>query len=94
LRIIGIRIEASAAVSAAADPDRLAMMMAAITVTMPRPPRMCPTQASDMSTIRRDMPPTVISSPASMKKGIASSGKLSAPTIMFWATTWASKLPW
>jgi hypothetical protein len=43
--------------------------------------------------MRRDRPPTFMISPASMKKGTASSGKLLAPSIRFWARIWASKLP-
>ena len=40
--------------------------------------------------MRLDKPPTFMISPASMKKGTAISGKLSAPLITFCATIWAS----
>ena len=33
-----------------------------------------------------------MTSPASMKKGTAIRGKLSAPLMMFWATIWESKI--
>ena len=38
-------------------------------------------------------PPLFMISPASMKNGIAISGKLSAPLMMFCATIWASNMP-
>src|SRR5262245_49007731 len=41
--------------------------------------------------MRLARPPRFINSPASMKKGTAISGKLSAPLMMFWATIWESK---
>ena len=37
-------------------------------------------------------PPLFMISPASMKNGIAISGKLSAPLMMFCATIWASNM--
>jgi len=43
-------------------------------------------------TMRRLMPPAFISSPASMKKGTAISGKLSAPLMRFCETICVSKL--
>jgi hypothetical protein len=86
LRIIGISMAVSAAASAAAEPEMAAMITAAAMATMPRPPRMWPIQASAKSTMRREMPPAFMSSPASMKKGMASNGKLSAPsTILGWS---------
>src|SRR5215471_16464165 len=42
--------------------------------------------------MRRDRPPTFMISPASMKKGTASSGKLLAPSIVFCARIWASNM--
>jgi hypothetical protein len=87
------RIEASAAVSAAAEPEMLAMMTAATMATMPRPPRMWPTQAMANSTMRRDRPPAFMISPASRKKGMAKSVKVSAPVIMRCETICVSKMP-
>src|SRR4029077_13272313 len=46
-----------------------------------------------MSTMRLASPPLFMISPASMKKGIAISGKLSAPLMMFCATIWESNIP-
>ena len=43
-------------------------------------------------TMRRLIPPAFINSPASMKKGTAINGKLSAPLIKFCDTIWVSKL--
>ncbi|MNI39871.1 hypothetical protein D3C73_940640 [compost metagenome] len=88
-----MRMAASAAVSAAAEPEMLAMMTAATIATMPRPPRICPTSAMANSMMRRDRPPEFISSPARMKKGIASSVKVSAPMIMFWAMICVLNIP-
>src|SRR5688572_13809163 len=42
--------------------------------------------------MRRDRPPAFMISPASMKKGTASSGKLLAPSITFCARIWASNM--
>src|ERR1700712_640429 len=43
--------------------------------------------------MRLARPPLFMSSPASMKNGIAISGKLAAPLMMFWATIWESNIP-
>ena len=48
--------------------------------------------ASATFTIRLASPPLFITSPASMKKGTAIRGKLSAPLMMFWAMIWESKI--
>ena len=53
---------------------------------------MWPTSAMAKSTMRRDRPPVFITSPASMKKGTASSGKLSAPLMTFCARICASNM--
>src|SRR4051812_33896286 len=42
--------------------------------------------------MRRDRPPAFMISPASMKKGTASSGKLLAPSMVFCARIWASNM--
>jgi hypothetical protein len=93
LAIIGMRIAARAAVSAAADPEMLAMITAAMMATMPRPPLICPTQAMANSMMRRDKPPEFINSPARTKNGIASSVNVSAPAIMFCAMIWLLNMP-
>jgi hypothetical protein len=46
-----------------------------------------------MTMIRRVMPPAFMNSPASMKNGTANSGKLFAPSHMFWMTIWGSVMP-
>ncbi len=88
--IIGISSAASAAASATAEPDRLAITQAAKMPTKPRPPFRWPTIAMARLTIRLDSPPSFMISPASMKNGTAIRGKLLAPLMMFWATIWAS----
>src|SRR3990167_2393302 len=88
---MGSRMVASAAVSASAEPLMLAMSTAAPMATKPSPPRMWPTQVCAISMMRRLMPPLFISSPARMKKGTASSGKLSTPATMFCASSWVSQ---
>ena len=52
---------------------------------------MWPTQACAISMMRRLMPPAFISSPARMKNGTASSGKLSMPATRFCASSWVSQ---
>src|SRR6476620_10400530 len=54
---------------------------------------MWPTQACAMSMMRLLMPPEFISSPARMKNGTASSGKLSMPATRFCASSWVSQKP-
>ena len=88
---MGSRMVARAAVSASALPLMLAISTAAPMATKPRPPLMWPTQAWAMSMMRRLMPPAFMSSPASTKKGTASSGKLSTPPTRFCASSWGSK---
>ena len=53
---------------------------------------MWPTSALAILTICCEMPPRVMISPASMKNGIAISGKLSAPEIRYCAMIWVLKL--
>ena len=88
---MGMRMVASAAVSARAEPLMLAISTAAPMATKPRPPRMCPTQACAMVMMRRLIPPVFISSPARMKKGTASSAKLSTPATRFCASSCVSQ---
>ena len=72
-------MEPSAEVSATAEPERPANMMEDRMLTCARPPRRCPMSACENSTILMVMPPLFMSSPASMKNGMAMSGKLSMP---------------
>ena len=65
--------------SATADPERPAKRMDDNTFTWASPPRRCPINAWENCTRRMVIPPLFISSPASMKNGIAISGKLSMP---------------
>ena len=88
---MGSRMVASAAVSASAEPLMLAIRTAAPMVTKPSPPRMWPTQACAMVMMRRLMPPEFISSPARIKNGTASKGKLSTPATRFCASNWVSQ---
>ena len=88
---MGSRMVASAAVSAIAEPLIDASNTAAPIATKPRPPRIWPTKARARSMMRRDRPPAFISSPARMKNGTASSGKLSNPACRFCASSCESK---
>ena len=88
--IIGNNIAATAAVSATAEPERLAIIIAARIATKPKPPRLCPTNFIGKSIIRLDKPPSFIISPAKMKNGIAINEKLSAPLTICCARIWAS----
>ena len=54
------------------------------TLTTPSPPRDLPTAEAARRTSRAAMPPCIISSPAKMKKGIASSEKTEMPERMRW----------
>jgi len=90
--IMGNKSAVSAAASATAEPDKADSRHAAMMATYPNPPRMWPTSAIAKSTMRLDRPPVFITSPASMKKGTASKGKLLAPSMMFCASTCASKM--
>ena len=90
LTIIGSSSAVSAAASATAEPDRADSRIAATMATYPSPPLMCPTKAKAKLTMRWLSPPTFMISPASMKNGTASSGKLFEPSIRYCASTWAS----
>ncbi len=63
------------------------MIMFVTTVTWERPPAMWPTTHRANSMSRRVTPPAFIREPASRKKGIASSTKLSLPLIIRWTTS-------
>ena len=70
-----------------ADPDTAAKNMQPTTATIASPEVMCPTSASANATSRRVMPPTDMMSPARMKSGTATSGKVSTAVHNFWTTT-------
>ena len=67
--------------------------MLATTVTYPRPPRTWPHMALATRMIRSEIPPVFMISPASRKKGIAISGKLSIPRKMFWMMSAGDQTP-
>ena len=75
----GTSIEPNAEVSATAEPESPANNIEDKMFTCARPPRRCPIIACANSTKRAVMPPLFINSPASIKNGIAISGKLSIP---------------
>ena len=77
--IAGISMEPSAEVSATAEPESPAKRIEDRMFTWASPPRRWPMSAWENSTSRMVMPPRFIISPASMKNGIAISGKLSIP---------------
>ena len=52
--------------------------------TCDRPPRMCPTSASERLVIRLTTLAELMSSPTSRKNGIASSASESIPSNIFW----------
>ena len=52
--------------------------------TCDRPPRMCPTSASDRLVIRLTTFAELISSPTSRKNGMASRASESIPSNIFW----------
>ena len=72
-------IEPSAETSATAEPDMPANSIDDRMLTWARPPLRWPIIAWLNSTRRMVMPPRFMSSPASMKNGIAISGKESIP---------------
>lgn len=80
-----------AAVAAMADPVIAAKNMQARILTIARPLGKCPSRVSAKSTIRLLMPPWNISSPASMKRGIAISAIESAPVNIRCTTTSGGK---
>jgi len=72
--------------AAAADPEIDPNIMQVSTLTYPSPPRHQPTAADAKSISRRAIPPSPIKYPDRIKNGIASSGKLSTPPAIRWAT--------
>ena len=55
------------------------------TVTIPKPPVICPIILSKKSTSLFAIPPLLIKFPANIKKGIANKGNESTPATAFWA---------
>ena len=64
-----------AAASANAEPEHPDIIKLAVTPTFAKPPLMCPTNVAANPTILRVTPVTFISSPAKMKRGMASKTK-------------------
>ncbi len=81
LRTAGMMMPPTAAMSASLEPDTPEKKAVAVMVISPSPPRTRPNMRSSSSMRRDDMPLASISSPASTKKGIASSTKWSVPAI-------------
>ena len=75
----GIKRAPIAAAAAIAEPVTAAKIIDDTTTTIPRPPGQWPTTDSEKSVIRREIPPTAIRFPASMKSGIAMNAKLLTP---------------
>ena len=63
--------EPMAALSAMAEPEMPPKIIEAPTTTMPSPPGMKPKAARAKPMMRRPTPPRLISSPATMKSGMA-----------------------
>ena len=87
-----------AAVAAMAEPVMAAKNMQARILTMASPLGKFPIRVSAKSTSLLDMPPRNISSPDSMKRGMAMSAMLSTPPNIRWITisrlkSWADRVP-
>ena len=78
--ISGIITEPIEAVSATDEPEMQPNRVEATMLTSARPPRIQPTKTRARFTKRRAMPPSAMIAPASTKKGMASSEKLSTPS--------------
>ena len=72
--------------SAMGDPDTPPKNMLASTLTWARPPRNCPTRALASSISRSEMPPALMISPASTKKGMLMREKELTPLTMLLIT--------
>jgi hypothetical protein len=77
--ISGIIIPPMQATVAGPDPEIAAKIMLVNTVTIPKAPLTFPRKRRQKFTNRLDMPPTIMISPASIKKGTASREKESTP---------------
>src|SRR5438094_8835985 len=65
-----------AATSATAEPEISAKNIEEATLTLPNPPRICPTTGEAMLMMRKEMPAELMMPPARMNSGMASSGNL------------------
>ena len=83
----------TAAVSAAAEPEMPAKITLVRMATRPRPPVIWPIRAEERFTRRLERPPCSISSPESMKKGMAIRLKESTPVKSLWPTRTGSTTP-
>ena len=72
LTIAGIRMDPSAATVAGPEPEIAAKKQQVTTPTIAKPPVICPTQTSANLIKRLDTPAASMTTPARMKKGIAS----------------------
>ena len=90
----GIRMEPTAAASAAAEPEIPAKNMALTTVTAARPPGSQPTRALARSMMRWLMPPASMSTPVYMNRGTARRWKESHPAYILCTTIIREKSPW
>ena len=75
--MLGIMKTPSAATVAGPEPEMAAKIMAAKTVTMPRPPGSRPKIRRQKRISRRETPPQFMTLPASMKNGTAIRERLS-----------------
>lgn len=82
----GTRVLPRALASATAAPDTADSPMAETMVTCANPPRTRPMMRLANSIRRSMIPPATISSPVSIKKGMAISGKLFTECIMRWGS--------
>ena len=89
----GISMEPTAAVSAAAEPEMPANRAEVPISTRPMPPVKWPRKARAISISFSEMPPDSISSPESMKNGMAIKEKELTPENSFWATRVAGTVP-
>lgn len=85
LTISGIINAPTADTVATAEPEIAAKNMHTIIVTIPSPPVTWPIRESKKFTRRLAIPPLLIRLPASIKNGMARSGKESTPVMAFWA---------
>ena len=90
--IAGMRMAPVAVASDTAEPEMPAITRLVVMAACESAPRRCPTMAMDQSMRRRVSPPWFMISPASMKKGTASKGKLLEPSMMFCARICASNM--
>src|SRR5262249_32535260 len=74
------------ATSAVVEPDISEKNMLKTVTTWDRPPRMCPTSASDRLATRMTTLEELISSPTRRKNGIASKASESTPATTFWTS--------